>query len=91
MESNQPIISIESKLSGNTKRDNQIIESNKYNDNVSKSKMPISIPSHPVYKTGQAKKLEAIGQLNLSYDLSFLPFLFKLVFSAILLQQVFLI
>jgi hypothetical protein len=37
MESNQPIISIESKLSGNTMRENHIIESNKDNDNVSNS------------------------------------------------------
>jgi hypothetical protein len=51
VDANQPIISIGSKLSGNTMRENQIIESNKDNDNVSKSKMPISIPSQSIDET----------------------------------------
>jgi hypothetical protein len=63
VDANQPIISIESKLSGNTMRKNQIIESNKDNDNVSKSKMPISIPSQPVNKIGQAPNKSPSNQI----------------------------
>jgi len=53
VDANQPIISIASKLSGGTKREDQIIGSNKDNENVPKSKMPISIFSHPANKTSQ--------------------------------------
>jgi hypothetical protein len=63
VDANQPIISIASKLSGGTKREDQIIGSNKDNDNVSKSKIPISIPSQPVDKTGQASNKSPSNQI----------------------------
>jgi hypothetical protein len=48
MDSDKPTISIVSKLNENLKSENQIIGSNKDNDNTPKSKMPISISNYSI-------------------------------------------